>query len=116
MKLCCTAVLLVLLVGCGPASRVVRLDTGRGDTLVFTPRTGAEPVVLDEDAFEEAVAKLARDARPPARPQEAARLLPDNSGIRYYLAQSYYGLKDYKNAIPAFQEAVRLNPKNATSE
>ncbi|MFY0564694.1 hypothetical protein ACN28E_12635 [Archangium lansingense] len=75
MKLCCTAVLLVLLVGCGASSRVVRLDTGRSDTLVFTPRSGAEPVVLEEEEFEEAVAKLARDARPPDRPQEAARRL-----------------------------------------
>jgi hypothetical protein len=75
MKLCCTAMLLVLLVGCGTASRVVRLDTGRTDTLVFTPRSTAEPVELDDDEFEEAVAKLARDARPPTRPQEAARRL-----------------------------------------
>jgi hypothetical protein len=64
MRLCCTIVSLVLLVGCGTASRGVRLDTGR-----------AEPVELDDEAFEEAVAKLARDTRPPARPQEAARRL-----------------------------------------
>ncbi len=71
------AVLMVLLVGCGTASRVVRLDTGRTDTIVFTPRSGAEPVELDDGAFKEAVAKLARDVRPPTRPQEAARrLLP----------------------------------------
>ncbi|HYO53173.1 hypothetical protein [Archangium sp.] len=75
MKLCCTAVLLVLLVGCGTASRVVRLDTSRTDTLVFTSRSGADPVELDDDEFEEAVAKLARDARPPTRPEEAARRL-----------------------------------------
>ena len=75
MKWCCTAVLLVLLAGCGTASRVVRLDTGQSDTLVFTPRSRAEPVELDEDDFEEAVAKLAGDKRPPARPQEAARRL-----------------------------------------
>ncbi len=36
MKLCCTAVLMVLLVGCGTASRVVRLDTGWTDTLIFS--------------------------------------------------------------------------------
>ena len=72
MKLCCTSVLMVLLVGCGPASRVVRLDTGRTDTIVFTPRWGAEPVALSNGEFEDAVAKLSWDARPPARPQEAA--------------------------------------------
>ncbi|WP_239014061.1 SitA5 family polymorphic toxin [Archangium violaceum] len=75
MKLCCTAVMLVLLVGCGTASRVVRLDTGQTDTLVFTPRSGAKPVTLGNSEFEEAVSKLARDVRPPTRPQEAARRL-----------------------------------------
>ncbi len=75
MKLCCTAVLMVLLVGCGSASRVVRLDTGRTDTIVFTPRSSAEPLELDNDEFEESVSALARDVRPPARPQEAARRL-----------------------------------------
>jgi hypothetical protein len=66
---------MVLLAGCGTASRAVRLDTGRTGTLVFTPRSGAEPVELDDGEFEETVAKLARDTRPPARPQEAARRL-----------------------------------------
>jgi hypothetical protein len=55
----------------------VRLDTGRTDTIVFTPRSTAEPVAVDDDEFEETVAKLARHARPPARPQEAARRLFD---------------------------------------
>ncbi|MFY0579221.1 hypothetical protein ACN28S_37535 [Cystobacter fuscus] len=36
MKQCSAAVMLVLLVGCGTASRVVRLDTGQTDTIVFT--------------------------------------------------------------------------------
>nr|WP_257454761.1 hypothetical protein [Archangium lipolyticum] len=75
MKLCCTAVLLVLLVGCGTASRVVRLDTGQTDTLVFTPRSGAEPVAMNGDELEQAMSELARDVRPPPRPQEAARRL-----------------------------------------
>jgi hypothetical protein len=67
--------LMVLLVGCSTAARVVRLDTGRADTIVFTPRSNVEPVELDEDEFEEAVAKLARDVRPPTQPQEAAQRL-----------------------------------------
>lgn len=75
MKLCCTNVLMVLLVGCGTASRVVRLETGRTGTLVFTPPSGAEVVELNDEALKEAMAKLARDARPPARAQEAARQL-----------------------------------------
>jgi hypothetical protein len=66
---------LVLLVGCGGTTRVVRLDTGRGEARVFTPRTAAEPVELDEDAFKEAVSALVRDMRAPSLPQEAARRL-----------------------------------------
>ena len=75
MKLCCMTMLMVLLIGCSTAARVVRLDTGRADTIVFTPRSSVEPVELDEDEFEEAVAKLARDARPPTQPQQAAQRL-----------------------------------------
>ncbi|WP_395834220.1 hypothetical protein [Cystobacter fuscus] len=75
MKLGWTAVLLVLLAGCATASRVVRLDTGQADTLVFTLRSGAEPVNLNGDEFKEAVAKRAREVRPSTRPQEAARKL-----------------------------------------
>ncbi|MFE8604040.1 SitA5 family polymorphic toxin [Archangium violaceum] len=75
MKLCCTAVMLALLVGCGTASRVVRLDTGQANPLVFTPRSSARPVALGNGEFEEAVSELARDVRPPTRPQESARRL-----------------------------------------
>ncbi|MCY1074176.1 hypothetical protein OV287_06730 [Archangium sp. miwbw1] len=75
MKLSWTAVLVVLLAGCGSASRVVRLDTGQTDTIVFTPRSGAEPVALGNGEFEKAVSDLARDVRPPTRPEEAARRL-----------------------------------------
>ncbi|HEX8826467.1 MAG TPA: hypothetical protein VF794_41585 [Archangium sp.] len=92
MKLCCTAVMLVLLVGCGTASRVVRLDTGQTDTLVFTPRSGAKPVTLGNGEFEEAVSELARDVRPPTRPQEAARRLFEmaaRSGLYSYETPSH---------------------------
>ncbi|WP_309892947.1 hypothetical protein [Archangium sp.] len=75
MKLSCTAVMLVLLVGCGTASRVVRLDTSQTDPIVFTPRSSARPVTLGSGEFQEAVSELARDVRPPTRPQEAARRL-----------------------------------------
>jgi ribosomal protein L25 (general stress protein Ctc) len=59
MKLGWIAVLLALLAGCPTASRVVRLDTGQADALVFTPRSGSEPVKLNDDEFKEAVAKRA---------------------------------------------------------
>jgi hypothetical protein len=75
MKLGWTAALLVLLAGCATASRVVRLDMGQADTLVFTPRSGAEPVKLNGNEFKEAVAKRAWEVRPSTRPQEAARKL-----------------------------------------
>ena len=77
MKLGWTAALLVLLAGCSTASRVVRLDTGQADTLVFTPRSGAESVNLNGDEFKAAVAKHAWEVRPSTRPQEAARKLFD---------------------------------------
>ncbi|WP_235217064.1 hypothetical protein [Archangium violaceum] len=75
MKLGWTAALLVLLVGCATASRVVSLDTGQADTLVFTPRSGAEPVKLNGDEFKEAVTRRAWEVRPSERPQESARKL-----------------------------------------
>ncbi|RKH15862.1 hypothetical protein D7X74_17145 [Corallococcus sp. CA047B] len=67
--------LLVLLTGCGSATRVVRLDTGRGAPIVITPRGNAAPVKIDADDFEEAVEALAHVARPSTQPQAAARRL-----------------------------------------
>ncbi|WP_164000329.1 DUF2291 domain-containing protein [Pyxidicoccus caerfyrddinensis] len=65
------------LVGCSGATRVVRLDTGRGSPVVHIPRSegGTEPIVLDGDEVKEAVARWARAVRPSQRPQEAARRL-----------------------------------------
>jgi hypothetical protein len=68
--------MLGLLAGCGGTTRLVRLETGRGEPRVLTSRSvEAEGVELDADDFEEAVSELALDVRPPARPQEAARRL-----------------------------------------
>jgi len=55
------ALLVLMATGCA-TSRVVRLDTGEGRPVIYTPRADAEPVELDEDAFAEAVQKLARTA------------------------------------------------------
>ncbi|WP_426746264.1 AHH domain-containing protein [Myxococcus faecalis] len=67
------AVVLLVLTATGCAtSRVVRLDTGEGQPIVYTPRADAEPVELDEDEFAEAVQKLARTAPLSSRPREAA--------------------------------------------
>lgn len=91
MKQCCTVVLLFLLVGCGTSSRVVRLETGSSDSVVFTPPSGARPVAIDPDEFKQAVAALAREVRSPTRPQEAAQRLFEvaaRSGSFTYEARS----------------------------
>jgi hypothetical protein len=64
---------LVLLVGCGGAKRVVRLDTGKAEPVVVTPSKGVDPVDLGHGEFRKAVAKLARDVRPSAQPLHEAR-------------------------------------------
>jgi hypothetical protein len=67
--------LLVWLTGCA-SGRVVRLETGRGPPVVFTPHGGeAGPVEVERREFKQAVARLARELRPPANPQRAARQL-----------------------------------------
>ena len=91
MKPCCIVVLLALLVGCGASSRVIRLETSQADSLVFTPRSGARPVEIGHGEFEQAVVALAREVRPPTRPQEAAQRLFEvaaRSGAYTYEARS----------------------------
>jgi uncharacterized protein YciI len=70
------ALLLVSVVtGCA-STRVVRLETGRGEPIVFSPRTDeVEPVELEEGEFQEALSASSRSVRPPANPQRAARQL-----------------------------------------
>ncbi len=114
MKLGWTAALLVVLAGCATASRVVRLDTGQTDTLVFTPRSGAEPVKLNGDEFKKAVAKRAWEVRPSTRPQEAARKLFEveaRSGSYTYETRSRrvtpLGLDEHLEGAPAEVELTR---------
>jgi hypothetical protein len=67
--------LAALVTGCA-SGRVVRLETGRGAPVVFTPRTDeAEPVELGRDEFKEAVSRLVRSMRASGNPQGAARQL-----------------------------------------
>jgi hypothetical protein len=65
------------LVGCSGATRVVRLDTGRGSPVVHVPRSegGTAPIALDDGEVADAVARWARAIRPSQRPQEVARRL-----------------------------------------
>jgi hypothetical protein len=53
----------------------VRLDTGQGEPRVHVPRGRHEPVELKREVLAPALSALARDRRPPLRPQEAARRL-----------------------------------------
>ncbi|WP_225412244.1 AHH domain-containing protein [Stigmatella hybrida] len=83
------AVVLLVLVGTGCAtSRVVRLDTGEGRHIVYTPRTDEEPVRLEAGEFQAAVQKLVRTAPLSSRPREAALRLfnlgssPTSSHVR----------------------------------
>ncbi|AKF83569.1 hypothetical protein MFUL124B02_36185 [Myxococcus fulvus 124B02] len=66
-------ILLLLMMGAGCAtSQAVRLDTGEGHPLVYTPRTGEAPARLGADEFQEAVRKLAPTAPLSSRPRESA--------------------------------------------
>ncbi|NTX02595.1 hypothetical protein [Myxococcus sp. CA040A] len=68
--------LLVMMAGCSGTTKSVRLNTGLGEPIVLTPRSGdAAPVELDEDDFVEAVEALAQSVRPSTCPQEMARRL-----------------------------------------
>jgi len=69
------ALLVVPLVGCGSAARIVRLDTGQGEPLVLTPHTGHEPVRLRQNELKEAMSQLARDVPPASSPLRNARRL-----------------------------------------
>jgi hypothetical protein len=83
--------LLLLLSGCSGVKRTVRLETGRGDSITVLPPSGAAPVDVTTEDFQEAVAALARTMRPSALPQETARRLwevPSRSGSYLYEPRS----------------------------
>ncbi|MCP3144191.1 AHH domain-containing protein [Pyxidicoccus xibeiensis] len=68
------ALLLVPLVGCASA-RVVRLETGQGAPWEYVPPTTDRSVVVSEDAFEEALGRLALEVPLSLRPAEAGWLV-----------------------------------------
>ncbi|XXF78265.1 Tox-REase-5 domain-containing protein [Myxococcaceae bacterium GXIMD 01537] len=104
---------LVLLVGCGGArARVVRLETGEGKPLIFSPRGPVEPVELEEEEFQEAMRALARDVRPAARPLEEARRLfgvPPRSGTYLYESRT-------RQVVPLDEEGVEVAASTAEEE
>jgi len=81
------AALLALLTACSP-TRVVRLDTGQGQTILHPPLTDEpEQVELEEEEFLQAVTKQVRQVRPPANPEQDARErfgVPPRSGWYRY--------------------------------
>lgn len=88
------AVLLALLTACGGGPGVrgasVQEDgeaVGHELRVVSARVVRAEPVDVDAEAFREAVARLAREARREARPQEAARRLFPSEREVEFLAQ-----------------------------
>jgi hypothetical protein len=76
-----------VLVGCSSSKKAVRLDTGQAEPLVHVPRESVEPVEVDEDDFDAAVAKHARTVQASQRPLELVRQVfgvPEHSGwFRY---------------------------------
>ncbi|WP_164020871.1 AHH domain-containing protein [Pyxidicoccus trucidator] len=70
----CALALVPLLVGCASA-RVVRLDTGTGQPLAYTPPTSSRSVQVGEGDFEKALARLVLEFPLSLRPPEAGWLV-----------------------------------------
>ncbi|XWX18975.1 hypothetical protein ACN28T_35440 [Melittangium boletus] len=102
------AVLLLLMASGCTARRVVRLDTGQGPPRTFTP-VASEPVRVEQDAFESAVAELVLGLRwdvglaNPARQGRLSLLAGDVvDGVR----------SPSVRALPAPRCARRLTPED----
>ena len=73
MKLCWGMVLLgYLVVGCA-TPRVVRLDTGEGAPIVYSPPKSVDPIEVDAGAFQKVMTQLVLDMRFSLLPEEEAR-------------------------------------------
>ncbi len=59
-----------LLAGCATTQEAVRLDTGQGEPIIYTPPKGAEPIEVDKDAFQKVMTQLVLDMRFSLRPEE----------------------------------------------
>ncbi len=86
-RLVVAALFLALSTTC-TTTRVVRLDTGRGEPLLYIPHTDdARPVELEKEEFIKAIAKEVRQKRLALNPEKAARALfevPPRSGWYRY--------------------------------
>ncbi len=93
------ALFLVLLVGCASIPRVPLVeDTGQGKAVVHVPRTAdLQPVELEEEEFQQAVRRLAREVRLTGTPRQTAETafqMDPQSGNYLYLQQD-------KKLVPA---------------
>ncbi|KFA87696.1 hypothetical protein Q664_46285 [Archangium violaceum Cb vi76] len=102
---------MMLLLGCGTASRAVRLDTGQTESLVFTPTSSAEAVVVGDDEFKEAAARMARTAHIPARPQEAARQL-----FEIEARSGSYTYETSSHRLTPLESSAQLEGESTTEE
>ncbi|AKF84452.1 hypothetical protein MFUL124B02_42970 [Myxococcus fulvus 124B02] len=92
---------LFLVAGCS-TTRSVRLELGSGESIHHLPveeddeeETG--PVELDEDTFQEAMTRLARDVRPFAHPLREARLrfgVPERGGVYLYEGRRLHAVRE----------------------
>jgi hypothetical protein len=87
------ALFLVLVLGCASIPRVPRVeDTGQGKAIVHVPRTAdLQPVELEEEEFQQAVRRLAREVRLTGTPRQTAEQafqMDPQSGNYLYLQQA----------------------------
>lgn len=95
-----------------PPQRVVRLDTGQGAPLEYRPPTSPQPVKVDAEAFEEALAHLVLNAPLTLRPPQHGWLVlasyPGNDEAPRWqrlMSKSYGGLCE-----PGQREDTCLSP------
>ncbi len=93
------ALFLVLLVGCASIPRVPLVeDTGQGKAVVHVPRTAdLQPVELEEEEFQQAVRRLAREVRLTGTPRQTA----EKAFQMDPLSGNYLYLQQDKKLVPA---------------
>ncbi len=93
------ALFLVLLVGCASIPRVPLVeDTGQGKAVVHVPRTAdLQPVELEEEEFQQAVRRLAREVRLTGTPRQTA----EQAFQMDPLSGNYLYLQQDKKLVPA---------------
>ncbi len=97
-RLTAVVLLLALLNACA-TPHLVRLDTGQGEPLEYSPPTSTQPVKVDAEAFEEALTQLALNApltlRPPQQGLVVRASYPGNDADTRWqrlMSKSYGGI------------------------